>query len=145
MYPAPEFLAIFNEEGVPITLASDAHYPEECGRDRDLAIEAARGFAAEDLIRPLVLLATRDGEFAANAWPSVREATRLIGGLECGSRVLDVVESYTGHGIPFLRALYETGAGAEGLRQRGEGSGQRLVLGVGVVIARVQTRKQSGV
>ena len=42
MYPAPEFLAIFNEEGVPITLASDAHYPEECGRDRDLAIEAAR-------------------------------------------------------------------------------------------------------
>ncbi len=47
----------------------------------------------------LVLLATRDGDFAANAWPSVREAARLLGGLECGSRVLDVVESYTGHGM----------------------------------------------
>ncbi len=47
----------------------------------------------------LVLLGTRDGDFAANAWPSVREATRLIGGLEYGSRMLDVVESDTGHGM----------------------------------------------
>jgi histidinol-phosphatase (PHP family) len=42
MYPAPEFLTILHEEGVPITLASDAHYPNECAVDRDLAIEAAR-------------------------------------------------------------------------------------------------------
>ena len=42
VYPAPEFLSVFHEEGVPITLASDAHYPTECAVDRDLAIEAAR-------------------------------------------------------------------------------------------------------
>lgn len=42
MYPAPEFLSIFHDEGVPITLASDAHYPDECAIDRDLVVTAAR-------------------------------------------------------------------------------------------------------
>jgi cephalosporin-C deacetylase-like acetyl esterase len=47
----------------------------------------------------LVLLGTRDQDFAANAWPTVREAARLTEALECGSRVLDVVESDTPHGM----------------------------------------------
>lgn len=32
-YPAAEFLKMFNEAGVAITLASDAHHPHECARD----------------------------------------------------------------------------------------------------------------
>lgn len=42
MYPAPELLDRFFNHGVPITLASDAHRPEHCGRDRDRAIALAR-------------------------------------------------------------------------------------------------------
>lgn len=42
MYPAPPFLAMFNKSGVPITLASDAHLPEDCGRDFATLVSAAR-------------------------------------------------------------------------------------------------------
>ncbi|MGI9585769.1 MAG: histidinol-phosphatase [Acidimicrobiia bacterium] len=42
MYPAKPLLRRFNEHRVPITLASDAHVPENCGRDRDKALELAR-------------------------------------------------------------------------------------------------------
>lgn len=42
MYPAPRFLEMFNAAGVPITLASDAHVPEECGRDVSTLVQAAR-------------------------------------------------------------------------------------------------------
>ncbi len=42
MYPSPELLRRFHNHAVPITLASDAHYPQDCGRDRDRAIELAR-------------------------------------------------------------------------------------------------------
>lgn len=42
LYPAPTFLEMFNAAGVPITLASDAHVPEECGRDVATVVEAAR-------------------------------------------------------------------------------------------------------
>ena len=42
MYPAPALLERFFNHGVPITLASDAHFPEFCGRDRSRAIELAR-------------------------------------------------------------------------------------------------------
>lgn len=41
MYPAPELLRRFHNHAVPITLASDAHRPAECGRDRDRAITLA--------------------------------------------------------------------------------------------------------
>jgi histidinol-phosphatase (PHP family) len=41
LYPAPEFLRAFHEYGVDITLASDAHRPEEAARDRHLAVAAA--------------------------------------------------------------------------------------------------------
>ena len=42
IYPAPLFLEMFQAAGVPITLASDAHLPEECGRGADEVVEAAR-------------------------------------------------------------------------------------------------------
>jgi histidinol-phosphatase (PHP family) len=42
MYPAPQLLERFFNHAVPITLSSDAHRPEHCGRDRDRAIELAR-------------------------------------------------------------------------------------------------------
>ena len=42
MYPALELLQAMFDADVPITLASDAHVPEECARDRDLAIAYAR-------------------------------------------------------------------------------------------------------
>jgi histidinol-phosphatase (PHP family) len=41
IYPAPLFLEMFCEAGVPITLASDAHVPEDCGRDATTLIELA--------------------------------------------------------------------------------------------------------
>lgn len=50
MYPAPELLARFYNHGVPITLASDAHVPEHCGRDRDRALELARSVGYDERI-----------------------------------------------------------------------------------------------
>ncbi len=41
-YPSPPFLEMFRQAGVPITLASDAHAPQECGRDSDLLIQQAK-------------------------------------------------------------------------------------------------------
>ncbi|NLJ69149.1 MAG: histidinol-phosphatase HisJ family protein [Firmicutes bacterium] len=42
IYPEPEFLAKCQQAGVPITLACDAHYPEDVGKGLDEAIELAR-------------------------------------------------------------------------------------------------------
>ena len=42
LYPEPELLAAAHEASVPITLASDAHAPQNVGRDLDVAIEHAR-------------------------------------------------------------------------------------------------------
>ena len=42
LYPNQVLLEMFSEAGVPITLASDAHYPEQCGRDLATAVAAAR-------------------------------------------------------------------------------------------------------
>jgi histidinol-phosphatase (PHP family) len=41
IYPHPRFLAMFAAAGVPITLASDAHRPEDCALERDLLIREA--------------------------------------------------------------------------------------------------------
>jgi len=41
IYPAPALLAMFAAAGVAITLASDAHHPNETGRGRDTLIAAA--------------------------------------------------------------------------------------------------------
>jgi histidinol-phosphatase (PHP family) len=42
LYPHPEFLAACHARGVPVTLASDAHYPAVVGRDFDRALELLR-------------------------------------------------------------------------------------------------------
>jgi histidinol-phosphatase (PHP family) len=42
VYPAPTFLKMFKEAGVSITLASDAHRPEEAGWGHEEAVAAAR-------------------------------------------------------------------------------------------------------
>lgn len=42
IYPDRELLSACHERGVPITLASDAHSPEDVGRDVDRAVEHAR-------------------------------------------------------------------------------------------------------
>ena len=42
LYPSPEFLFEFHEAGVPLTLASDAHVPENVGRDFEVALDLAR-------------------------------------------------------------------------------------------------------
>ena len=47
LYPNPELLAKANARGVPITLASDAHVPQNVGRDLDQAIEHARAAGYE--------------------------------------------------------------------------------------------------
>jgi histidinol-phosphatase (PHP family) len=41
IYPAPRFLEMFRESGVPITLASDAHRPEDCGSGAAAVVDAA--------------------------------------------------------------------------------------------------------
>ncbi len=42
LYPAPGLLAAFNAAGVSCTIGSDAHRPEEVGRDIELGFEAMR-------------------------------------------------------------------------------------------------------
>lgn len=42
MYPAAGLLERFHRHAVPITLASDAHRPDDCARDRHLAVALAR-------------------------------------------------------------------------------------------------------
>lgn len=42
VYPAPAFLAAFRAAGVPVTLASDAHVPEEAGWGHDWVVAAAQ-------------------------------------------------------------------------------------------------------
>lgn len=51
LYPSQEFLEMLFDAGVPITLASDAHYPKEAGRDRNHAVQAARAAGYEERLR----------------------------------------------------------------------------------------------
>ena len=41
LYPAPDLLRALHRRGVPITLGSDGHVPEDLGRDYDRAVKAA--------------------------------------------------------------------------------------------------------
>jgi len=50
-YPAPAFLRMFYEAGVPITTASDAHYPEQCARDFDHIKEYAKAAGYEERVK----------------------------------------------------------------------------------------------
>lgn len=43
LYPEPSLLARFRRAGVPVTLSSDAHAPEDVGRDYPTAVAALRG------------------------------------------------------------------------------------------------------
>ncbi len=47
VYPAPAFLAEFHTAGVPITLASDAHVPEQAAWGHDEVVAAARAAGYE--------------------------------------------------------------------------------------------------
>jgi len=49
LYPNPGLLAAARERGLQITLASDAHEPQNVGRDLDRAIEHARGAGYESV------------------------------------------------------------------------------------------------
>ena len=47
IYPNPALLEAGRQQGIPITLASDAHVPQNVGRDLDRAIEHARAAGYE--------------------------------------------------------------------------------------------------
>ncbi len=50
LYPSDALLGRFFNHGVPITIASDAHLPEHCGRDRDRALDLARSVGYDQRI-----------------------------------------------------------------------------------------------
>jgi histidinol-phosphatase (PHP family) len=51
LYPAPGFLSRFHAAGVPITLASDAHVPDDAAWGRDAIIGAARAAGYGEYLR----------------------------------------------------------------------------------------------
>lgn len=51
LYPDPAWLAGFRAAGVPVTLASDAHQPEDVARDYPTAVAALRGAGYETITR----------------------------------------------------------------------------------------------
>ena len=51
IYPAPAFLALFQAAGVPITLGSDAHAPDESAFGYDVIVQAARDAGYIDYLR----------------------------------------------------------------------------------------------
>ncbi len=51
VYPSPRFLEMFHAAGVPVTLASDAHYPNEAGWGHDAVVAAARAAGYRERLR----------------------------------------------------------------------------------------------
>ena len=51
LYPDPDWLAAFRAAGVPVTLSSDAHRPEDVARDYPTAVAALRGAGYETITR----------------------------------------------------------------------------------------------
>ncbi len=51
VYPAPAFLQAFHDAGVPITLASDAHFPGDAARGHDEVVAAARRAGYTEMLR----------------------------------------------------------------------------------------------
>jgi len=51
LYPDPDWLAAFRRAGVPVTLASDAHRPEDVARGYATAVAALRGAGYETITR----------------------------------------------------------------------------------------------
>ncbi|HEX5503902.1 MAG TPA: PHP domain-containing protein [Thermomicrobiales bacterium] len=50
LYPAPAFLRACRERGVPLSLASDAHRPEDVGRDFPQAVALARACGYREVL-----------------------------------------------------------------------------------------------
>jgi histidinol-phosphatase (PHP family) len=50
MCPSPSFLQILFEHGVPITLSSDAHFPDDIGMHLDTATEAAQRAGYKEIV-----------------------------------------------------------------------------------------------
>jgi histidinol-phosphatase (PHP family) len=51
LYPHPDLLARFRRAGVPVTLSSDAHRPEDVGADYSTAVAALRGAGYTEISR----------------------------------------------------------------------------------------------
>jgi histidinol-phosphatase (PHP family) len=51
IYPSKEFLELCFDKGIPITLGSDAHKPEDVGRDFDQALKLIRDVGYENIVR----------------------------------------------------------------------------------------------
>ena len=51
IYPSKRFLEICFDKGIPITLGSDAHKPEDVGRDFDQALKLIREVGYENIVR----------------------------------------------------------------------------------------------
>jgi histidinol-phosphatase (PHP family) len=49
IYPAPAFLEMCVEAGVPVALSSDAHSPQDIGRDYERALELLEGLGVSEL------------------------------------------------------------------------------------------------
>ncbi len=50
MYPAPNCLKIYREAGVPLTFGSDAHEPQDVGKNFDQAVELAKSAGYKEYI-----------------------------------------------------------------------------------------------
>lgn len=50
IYPSREFLCVARRHGIPITLASDAHSPEEVGMDMEKALDWARACGYNEIV-----------------------------------------------------------------------------------------------
>jgi histidinol-phosphatase (PHP family) len=64
LYPDPDWLARFRAAGVPATLASDAHRPEDVARDYPTAVAALRGAGYDTITR----FRARKGEQVSLRW-----------------------------------------------------------------------------
>ena len=51
LYPEPRLLERFRRAGVPATLSSDAHAPQDVARDYPTAVAALRGAGYETITR----------------------------------------------------------------------------------------------
>ncbi len=64
LYPDPDWLAAFRRAGVPVTLSSDAHRPEDVARDYPTAVAALRGAGYDTITR----FRARQAEQVALRW-----------------------------------------------------------------------------
>ncbi len=83
IYPAPAFLEMCLEAGVPVALSSDAHRPEDVGADYERALELLERLGVRELsvferrerrLEPITPVATHDGDGSSGQdAPAARE------------------------------------------------------------------------